>query len=440
MSLPEPLARDLRRRLADAQRDARLPSLSAVVTRSGEPELRAAFGAPEPAGDLQFRIGSITKTFTAVLVLQLRDEGRLRLDDQVGEHVPETAVGDLLIRDLLSHVSGLRREPEGAFWEAAPGRPAHELLDAVRPDDKVLPSRRAWHYSNVAYGLLGLVVERRRSLPYADALRQRILDPLGLDDTSYLPRAPFATGLRVHPFADAVVPEPAVDTRAMAPAGQLWSTPGDLCRWGTFLADPVEEVLAPATVDEMCAPVVLDDPETWAGGAGLGLQLFRCGERVLVGHGGSMPGFVAGLAVARRAQVAAAVCANAWQGIDAAGLACDLVTGVLDGDPVLPEPWAPTRIPPGLEQLLGIWWWRGVQVVAYAADGALHLGRAPAPRGPGAVRYQPHPTEPDAFVAVSGWDQGECLRVQRDLDGGITCLDAATFLLTRDPDDPRGGP
>src|SRR5690606_37235379 len=117
--------------------------------------------------------------------------------------------------------------------------------------------------------------------------------------TTYHPTEPFARGYVVHPWHGTLREEPRHDARAMAPAGQLWSTAADLVKWAAFLADPDPDLLAPATVAEMCAPVVMSDLEAWTYGYGLGLELFRVGERVFAGHGGSMPGYLAHLTVHR---------------------------------------------------------------------------------------------------------------------------------------------
>ncbi len=297
----------------------------------------------------------------------------------------------------------------------------------------MVPSRRAFHYSNVAYGLLGLAVERLRGGSYEEVVRRQLLDPLELRRTSYLAAAPAATGLRVHPFADLVTEEPATDTRAMAGAGQLWSTPDDLCRWGTFLSDPPPEVLAPATAEEMAEPLTIVDPERWTTGHGLGLQLFRRGERVYVGHGGSMPGFLAGLAVSRSTGVVAAVCTNAWQSIDGAGLAGDLVTDVLEGDPEPPPPWTPAPLPAPFAELLGTWWWRGLELKVAVSGGALVLGPASDTEGTRGSRYEM--ASPDLLVGVDGGNRGERLRVVRDAQGGVDHLELATYRLTRTLDD-----
>ncbi|MDQ3432841.1 MAG: beta-lactamase family protein [Actinomycetota bacterium] len=437
MNLPEPLAGGLRRRLAETQARARLPSVSAAVARRGDVAFTAGVGDPAPDPDVQYRIGSITKTFTAVLVLQLRDEGLLSLADPLERHLPGTPAGSATVRDLLGHLSGLTREPPGDFWEAVPGRPGAELLAGIGTEELVLPARRAWHYSNLAYGLLGLVVERARRAAYAEVLRARVLDPLGLRRTTYDPVAPYATGYRVHPYADELREEPLADTGAMAPAGQLWSTPTDLVRWGAFLAEPTAEVLAADTVEEMCEPVAIRDPRGWTSGYGLGLQLFRRGERVYAGHGGSMPGYVAGLAVARGEAVAAATMANAWQGVDATLLAIELAAQVLEGDPQV-TPWRPAKTPAALRELLGSWWYRGVELVLYVRDGRLLLRTARDVTGEQAAAFVP--AGPDRYRGVDGGDRGELLRVRRDGAGTPVVLDLATWLLTRQLDDPRGGP
>ena len=443
-ALPDALAGELHRRVAAVQRADRLPALSVAVSRPGRAVFTSGAGSPPPAPDVQFRIGSITKTFTAVLVLQLRDEGLLRLDDELGAHLPalDREVGATRVRDLLGHVAGLTREPRGAFWEASPGVAGKELLRGLAPEDLVLPAGRARHYSNVAFGLLGLVVERIRRQAYPVVLRERLLLPLGLEATTWLPRTPHATGYRVHPFADEIREEPATDTAAMGPAGQLWSTPGDLVRWGAFLAGPDPAVLAPATVEEMCVPVSIRDPSAWTAGGGLGLQLWRrpCGggERVLVGHGGSMPGFVAGLVVDRSTGVSAAAQGNAWFGSDLPELAGDLVVRVVQDDPPPPRPWVPVSTPPAQAELLGAWFYRGVELVAYSSGGLLHLAQPTQVRGPGAETFEQ--VGPDLFRGTNGDDFGELLRVVRDEAGRPVVLDLATWLLVRDPHDPRGGP
>src|SRR2546430_6163988 len=110
--------------VAAVQATGRVPSLVAAIVRDGAlAHFTGAGELPPPDANLQYRIGSISKTFTAALILQLRDEDRLSLDDLLYRHLPGTPVGGVTIRQLLAHIGGLQREPEGDRWERAPGGP-----------------------------------------------------------------------------------------------------------------------------------------------------------------------------------------------------------------------------------------------------------------------------------------------------------------------------
>src|SRR4051812_33806371 len=142
----------LLRRVAAEQADSRAPSLIAAVVR-GESVLwtgaRGRVDGERPSADTQYRIGSITKTFVAVLVMRLRDEGRLDLNDPLDKHVPGTNLGHLTIAQLLSHTGGLTSESPGAWWERAEGGDWAALENSLT--DGVLRHRAGarFHYSNV---------------------------------------------------------------------------------------------------------------------------------------------------------------------------------------------------------------------------------------------------------------------------------------------------
>ena len=121
-------------------------------------------------------------------------------------------------------------------------------------------------------------------------LQREVLEPLGMTRTSLLPQMPHAGGFAVHPWADVMLPEPLTDTAVMSPAGQLWSTAADLCRWAAFLAAGDERVLSPATVAEMRRPATEPEGEEWTTSYGLGLQVIRRDGRVLSGTAARCPG------------------------------------------------------------------------------------------------------------------------------------------------------
>ncbi|RKN50593.1 serine hydrolase domain-containing protein [Micromonospora endolithica] len=436
MSLLPETTRRIDGLVAHAQAAGRTPSLVLGVVRDGELVHVAAAGEhPRPHRDLQYRLGSITKTMTATLVLAERDAGRLDLDEPLEAHLPGTGVGGPTLRHLLGHAGGLQREPDGDWWERAPGADLATLVAGLDPSKIAYPPLRAYHYSNLAYGLLGGVLERLTGQTWADLLTTRVLAPLGMRRTTYAATEPFARGYVVHPWHETLREEPRTDTGAMAPAGQLWSTVEDLARWAAFLADPDPRVLAPETLTEMCAPVVISDPEAWTGGHGLGIELYRRGERVYVGHGGSMPGYVAALTVHRPSRTAVVGFANAYgfRVGHIGGLSQEALTLVLDTEPAPVPPWRPASTPPPAElaELTGRWWWMGttLDLSCDRVTGELvaHV------RGERESRFVAAGS--DRWRGRSGPENGEILTVLRDPAGRPVALDIATFVFTRTPDD-----
>src|SRR5215469_2911981 len=312
---PEHLVARLERLVREEQREKRTPSVAAGVLRDGELVWETAVGLAdvesgvEAAPETQYRIGSITKTFTAAAIMQLRDAGKLDLEDTLDRHV-EGAAHTPTIRRMLSHASGLQRETHDDSWLTLRFAPPDELLETLAQAELVLPSGARFHYSNLAFALLGIVVERASGVPYQDYVRERLFEPVGLTRISFEPEPPAAQGYLAQPYADGVWDTIGVETGAWASAGQIWGTAADVARWGAFLADPDEAVLAASSAEEMRTVQVIADHERWLAGYGLGLGLSRDGERILAGHGGSMPGFIATLAFSAKEKVAVAALTN----------------------------------------------------------------------------------------------------------------------------------
>ncbi|MEU8404900.1 serine hydrolase domain-containing protein [Micromonospora sp. NPDC048842] len=343
--IPAPLLPETRRalvhRLATAQVAGRAPSVVAAVVRDGRPVWVDGWGTVDgrvPDGNLQYRIGSITKTFLAVLVLRLRDEGRLALTDPLADHLPDTAAGQATVGALLAHTAGLIAEAPGPWWERTPGALRPDLADVLGSDPQVHPPGQRHHYSNPGYALLGALVQRVRGQAWGEVLRREVLEPLAMTRTTLLPVAPHATGWAVHPWADVLLAEPAVDTGLMAPAGQLWSTVTDLARFAAFLIDGDDRVLHPGTVAQMRNPASPPEATDSDSGYGLGMQLLRRDGRLLAGHTGSMPGFVATVWVSPDDALGAVVMGNVTAGLSAGTLAADLLQTVAEREPRIPAP------------------------------------------------------------------------------------------------------
>ena len=435
MSAPEALREELVRRLRTAQAEQRAPSVSAAVFRADELLWQDAVGlADVDAGtvaspETQYRIGSITKTFTAVCVLQLRDAGELSLDDPLDKHIPESAHAPTLGR-MLSHASGLQREPPGEIWETLQPPSREELVARTGEAEQPLAPGSWWHYSNLAFALLGEVVARRTGGSWEDALRARVLEPLELARTTAVAEAPAARGYFVLPYSDAAELEPDLDLGGTDSIGTLWSTTGDLARWGSFLVAGDDRVLAAATLEEMSHVRVMVDHERWTLAWGTGLELYRRGEHVFVGHGGGMPGHVAGLVVHRASGIGAAVLMNTSAGGQPEALALDLAGAAIEALPETSEPWRPGEPPPAeVELMLGRWWTEGHEIVL-AWRGRLEAKLVGGVAGRDLSVFAP---EGDAYRCVEGRERGELLRVVRDEHGEVEKLYFATYPLRRVP-------
>jgi CubicO group peptidase (beta-lactamase class C family) len=430
--------RALLHRIAVAQAEGRAPSLVAAVVRDGRTVWHGSRTSVEghgPDENVQYRIGSLTKTFTAVLVLRLRDEGRLDLGDALEKHLPGTGAGEATIAQLLAHSGGLAAESPAPWWERTPGSLRPELVDVLGPDPLRHPVGSRFHYSNPGYTVLGALVERLREAPWEDVLRREVLAPLGLHRTSGSPQAPHAGGWAVHPWADVMMPEPVEDLGLMAPAGQLWSTTGDLARFAVFLARGDERVLSAESVREMRTPAAPSDAADLAAGSayGLGMQLQHRDGRLLVGHSGSLPGFLAGLSISVEDDVAAVVLANCTSGPQVWGTAADLVGIVAEAEPRIPEPWRPLpAVDPAVLELAGPWYW-GTQGfgLRLAAGGDLVL----EPLTGVGRRARLRANGDGTWTGCDGYYAGELLTVVRRPDGSVSHLDLGSFVFTRTPYD-----
>lgn len=438
-ALSEGLERDLRARVAEAQRTWRSPGVSVGVVRDGALVFSAHVGSAtlrEPGGGAaatdttQFMIGSVTKTFTALAVMALRDEGRLTLDDTLGDYLPGTRHAQVPLRQMLAHASGLQREPVGNIWESLVAPDRESFRAGLEQAEQVLPPHHAFHYSNLAYGLLGQVVETVTGSEWEDVVRERILEPLGMTRTGLEPASDRAHGYQIDPFAGTATEEPLFTLNATAPLGGLWSTVADMARYAAYIARPDDRVVRAETVDEMCRPLIMSDVDSWSGAYGLGFGMGRRGERVYVGHGGAMPGFLTGLRVRRRDGVGAVAFANTTAGAETMALATDLVEAVVDAEPTIPSAWVPEQPNPELAPLLGTWWSEGSPITFVVREGELWSFLTAGDRL-SETRYAAEGA--DLFRAVEGRERGEVLRVVRTPDGAVEKLYFATYAVTRVP-------
>ncbi|HEV8173669.1 MAG TPA: serine hydrolase domain-containing protein [Actinoplanes sp.] len=447
-----PVAR-YQRAAQKVQAQARVPAISVALHRADRSLWTFTVGdsgnPDHPLNpDSRFRIGSVTKTFTAVLVMQARDEGLIDLDDSIAKHLNVPAHGDATIRRLLSHTAGFQREPYGDVWDTLISPDADTMLADLERVERVLPNNRRFHYSNLGMAVLGELVARLRGGTWSDLVRERITEPLGLHATTAAPTPQSVVGYLVDSYSDAARPEPQLDMGGASAAAQLWSTARDLARWAAFLAspeivDPGGKVLAAATVDEMRWPLTTTDEQLWAAGFGLGLILqpqsptAQCKRVVHIGHDGAMPGFLAG-AYGRRGgegnpgALGCAVLGSSGTAVEINELVHELLRLAVELDPADIKPWAPAAPAPAeYRSILGQWWSEGMPFVFSWHDGTLQARGADAPADRPPAVFRPLPDQPDVLRTVSGREAGERLRLTRDERGVVVRMHWATYRFTR---------
>jgi CubicO group peptidase (beta-lactamase class C family) len=437
--LLETTTRSLHRIALQKQREGRVPGLYAAVCRAGATLWGDGIGRADvetgrtPGPDDQYLIASNTKTFIAVMVMQLRDEGRLSLDDLLGDHVPEVS-HPITIRQCLAHVSGMAREPLGNVWETLENPSAKELRRDFDDVERVLKPHHHWHYSNVVYAMLGQLIEELDGRSWEESLRTRLLDPLEMHRTSNgFDDGPHATGYYVPAYDDVPRPEPVLDLKGLAPCGGLASTANDLAKWSAFVADP-GDLLSGDTLEEMCQPQVLLTTDAWNAAMGLGFFLVRTGtDRTYVGHTGGMPGHITGVFTHRESGTGGIVLMNNTAPVPPDALAIELADHVVEHDPVEADPWQPgASVPDELRPILGRWFSEGQPFVFWVEQGELRA-RVDKPAAEKLTSSRFARVEDDVYRDVSGRERGELLRITRDDDGRVTKLNWATYLFTREP-------
>lgn len=319
---------------ADAERAYEgIPGVSLAVVHDQDVLWSRGFGLADreterPATpQTKYSICSISKLFTSIAVLQLRDEGRLRLDDPIAKHLPwfdleQTYDGapPITVRGLLTHSSGLPRESDHAYWTYPdwefPTREA--IVERLKAQSTLYPEGRYFQYSNLGLTLAGEIVSAVSGRPYAEYVKGHILDPLGLHDTT--PEIPveewggrFATGYSGRSREGQREKLKIFQARGIAPAAGFASTVLDLARFASWqfrlLDDGDKEVLDAYTLGEMHR-VHWVDPD-WETTWGLGFSVNRVGDKTFVGHGGACPGFRSNLRLQTKEKLASVVMTNA---------------------------------------------------------------------------------------------------------------------------------
>jgi len=248
----------------------------------------------------KFRMASHSKLFTATAIMQLREQGKVRLDDPVSKYLPwfrvkpaEPDDPPITVEELLTHRSGLPREA-GSHWTTLQF-PTAEQLKTLTPERQAAFSPEVrWKYSNLAYTFAGMVVEAASGEKWADYVQAHIFQPLGMNSSSvdqnvsglavgYGRRMPNGTRLTL----------PFVDARGMAAATGITSTVEDMAKFvsAQFRTGPMggRQVLSTGSLREMHRVRMLES--NWTQGNAIGFAVNRIRDKTYVGHGGGYPGY-----------------------------------------------------------------------------------------------------------------------------------------------------
>ncbi|HWO01787.1 MAG TPA: serine hydrolase domain-containing protein [Blastocatellia bacterium] len=315
-----------------------IPGISAAIVYDQQVIWSDGFGyadvarkTPATPGTI-YSVCSISKLFTSIAVMQLRDAGKLRLDDPVGRHLrwftikrSDPKAPEITIEGLLTHASGLPREAEFPYGTGPEfGFPSREeVIQRLSGQETLYPAETYFQYSNLGMTLAGETVAATSGQPYDEYVRRHILEPLGLRSTA--PEMPekerggkLAIGYSAMRREGGRVPVPFFAARGIAPAAGYASTAEDLAHFACWQFRLLarkggEDVLSANTLREM-QRVHWVDPNfetTW----GLGFSVWRNDNKTFVGHGGSCPGFRTQLLLKPDEKVAVIFMANA-QGVD----------------------------------------------------------------------------------------------------------------------------
>jgi len=331
--------------------ETNVPGLAVLVAQDGKILFEMGYGLADRARRLpvtpqtQFRIGSITKQFTAASILKLQEQGKLSVTNKLSKYIPDFPRGDeVTLHHLLTHTSGIHSYTDKPDFIKTVTQPVktEELIQSFKNDPYDFDPGAKWRYDNSGYFLLGCIVEKVSGMAYGDFLRHTFFEPLGMTNTGVhrsglkLPHEALGYSFENGRFADALN----WDMSRAGGAGALYSTVEDLYRWNEGIFNG--KVLSQASLKAAFTPVRTrenkDDPLTDGYGYGWGVTHLRGAEEI--SHGGGLQGFSSYLLRLPRARFTVVVLANSLPGppdADPGSLAHGLIEYCL-GDTLEPRP------------------------------------------------------------------------------------------------------
>ncbi len=424
----------------DAQKDyENLPGISAIAVQDQEVIWKGAVGMANIEGEVPMStstigsICSISKLFTSVAVMQLYEEGKLRLDDRIEDLLPWYDLnqqfgdsGPITVRSLMTHSSGLPREANYPYWTGPdfPFPSREEIRMALSDQETLYPASTYFQYSNLGLTLLGEIVQEVSGQDYDAYVQENILSPLGLAHTSTsLPEDQYGKGLA---FGYSAVHRDGerekvnlFQANGIKPAAGYSSTVEDLGKfasWNLRLVDTTTaELLLPSTLRNMHT-VHWTDPDFdthW----GLGFSVYKGPDgKKWVGHGGSCPGYRSALMINPSGEKAYAVIINA-SGTNPGKYASGIHKILTKAESGKKDEESTTDLTPYIGYYSSQPW--GSETYIGSMNGKLYTIRLPTDNPVDAMTFYKH-EEGDTFRRIrDNGEPGEALIFERNSDGEV---------------------
>ena len=337
LDIKDTLAR-IATQLEKTWKDKKIPCLSAAIVYDQSTIWTDSYGnenlkqeTPATSQTL-YAVGSITKSITATAMMNLRDAGKLQLDDPLNKYLPDFKVRSQLrnnrqptLRQVLAHVSGLPSEAPLEYRETLNWPPIEEILGSIQDIELIAAPQTKFQYSNLGYALLGHIIENISGQSYAEYVNSCIFEPLGMKNSTFedLWGCHNNPGVTLGYAGDeGEPPEPYIppldSLRGFIPAGGLWSTVEDMARFISFQFSEGsvsgKQVLSYSTLTEMHAPVfVFSD---WSGGWAIGWKVEPVGGHTTVRFEGSLAGFQARIQFIPALKIGMVLLSNRFIGVE----------------------------------------------------------------------------------------------------------------------------
>jgi D-alanyl-D-alanine carboxypeptidase len=386
------------------------PGAAVIVVREGRTLLRKGYGMAdlelgvrvEP--DMVFRLGSITKQFTAVSVLMLAEQGKLSLADDVTKFLPDFPTNGkaVTVEHLLTHTSGIKSYTSIPAWRAMwrKDMTVQELIDLFKSEPADFAPGEEWRYNNSGYILLGAIIEKVSGQSYEEFVRRNIFEPLGMKNSFYgsatriIPRRVPGYSRRPNGFENAQY----LSMTQPYAAGSLLSTVDDLALWDAALY--AERPVKQASLARAFTPYVLKDGNPTGYGYGWAKATYEGHD--VIAHGGGIHGFSTYALRIPDRRVFVAILQNRDSGPQSPENLARKLAAIAIGKPFRP-PVAVTLQPTELEPLAGVYQINAKETYSVRAEGGqLTIQRNESQRNPvfpiSATEFFYDPEAPERLV------------------------------------------